>query len=55
MKKYLALFAFLFVFQLSADAQNKSLKQFNFMLGAWEMKTAKGKITETWISKKDSL
>ncbi|RZK58947.1 MAG: hypothetical protein EOO91_06685 [Pedobacter sp.] len=33
MKKYLALLTFLFAFQLSADAQNKSLKQFNFMLG----------------------
>lgn len=55
MKKYLALLTFLFAFQLSADAQNKSLKQFNFMLGTWEMKTAKGKLSETWVSKKDSL
>ncbi|TCC93820.1 hypothetical protein EZ428_03350 [Pedobacter frigiditerrae] len=55
MKKYLILLAFIFIVQLSANAQNKSIKQFNFMLGSWEMKTAKGKITETWLKYKDSL
>ena len=55
MKKHLILLAFLFVAQLSANAQNKSIKQFNFMLGTWEMKTATGKITESWVKQKDSL
>lgn len=39
---------------LSAKAQ-KSLTPFNFLLGNWEMKTAKGKTTEHWVKSKDSL
>jgi hypothetical protein len=38
----------------SAKAQ-KSLAQFDFLLGNWEMKTTKGKTTEHWVKSKDSL
>lgn len=55
MKRFLILLAIGLSLQLSVVAQNKSIKQFNFMLGSWEMKTAKGKITETWLKQKDSL
>jgi hypothetical protein len=55
MKKYLFLLAVGLIFQFSAVAQNKSIKQFNFMLGTWDKKIDKGKVSETWISKKDSL
>ena len=54
MKKYLVLVV-LVVVQLSANAQKVNLKQFAFLVGNWEMKTTKGKITEHWIKSKDSL
>lgn len=55
MKKYLFLFALGIAIQLSAYAQSKSIKQFSFMLGTWDKQTEKGKLSETWVSKKDSL
>lgn len=56
MKKYLVVLIFGIAFHLSANAQkNTSLLQFSFMLGNWEMKTAKGKITESWTQNKEGL
>lgn len=55
MKKYLFLLAISTAFQLSAFAQNITIKQFSFMLGTWDKKTEKGKLSETWVGKKDSL
>ncbi|MFI5451531.1 DUF6265 family protein [Pedobacter sp. UC225_61] len=56
MKKYLVIFLIGIAFHLPANAQKYStLKQFYFMLGNWEMKTAKGKITESWTQNKESL
>lgn len=52
MKKIVSFLIFCFVIN-SAKAQN--IKDFNFMLGKWQMKTEKGKNTETWVSKGDSL
>lgn len=54
MKKYLILFVFAFA-QLSANAQKVNLNQFAFLTGTWELKTAKGKVTESWVKSKDSL
>mgnify|MGYP006171705417 CR=1 FL=1 len=54
MKKYLILLVFGFT-QLSANAQNVNLKLFFFLTGSWEMKTAKGKIVESWAASIDSL
>ncbi|TKC12604.1 hypothetical protein FA048_03020 [Pedobacter polaris] len=54
MKKYLILLIFALT-QLSANAQKVNLNQFSFLTGSWEMKTAKGKISESWIKSKDSL
>lgn len=54
MKKHILLLAIALI-QFSANAQKGNLKQFSFLLGSWEMKTAKGKITESWINSKDSL
>jgi hypothetical protein len=39
MKKHLTLLAFGFASQLSANAQNTSIKQFDFLLGSWEINT----------------
>lgn len=56
MKKSLILLIFGIAFHLSANAQkNSSLQQFSFILGNWEMKTAKGKITESWVQNKENL
>ncbi|MBB2146212.1 hypothetical protein GM921_11995 [Pedobacter sp. LMG 31464] len=56
MKKYLILLVFGVAFHLSANAQkNSSLQQFSFILGNWEMKTTKGKITESWVQNKVEL
>lgn len=38
----------------ASSAQTK-LRDFNFLLGHWEMKTAKGKISEHWRKSTDSL
>ena len=53
MKRALVL-ALLMTAVFSAKAQ-KSIAQFNFLLGNWEMKMAKGKTTEHWVKSKDSL
>ncbi len=55
MKKITLLFIVCFILHLIALAQNKSIKQFSFLLGNWEMKTAKGKITESWTKGKNEL
>ncbi|MFA6276522.1 MAG: DUF6265 family protein [Pedobacter sp.] len=55
MKKYLVFLAIGLSFQISAVAQNKSIKQFSFMLGTWDKKTEKGKLSETWVRTKDGL
>ncbi|RZK55145.1 MAG: hypothetical protein EOO87_08645 [Pedobacter sp.] len=54
MKKYLVLVV-IALFQLSANAQKVNLNQFAFLTGTWELKTAKGKVTESWVKSKDSL
>lgn len=38
-----------------AAAQTPALKQFNFMLGYWQTKTPKGKITENWQTTPEGL
>lgn len=40
---------------LISKAQENPLKQFNFMLGYWETKTAKGKMSENWQATPDGL
>lgn len=40
---------------LIANAQESPLKQFNFMLGYWEMKTPKGKMSENWHQTPDGF
>lgn len=54
MKNFIILLTILSI-QLSANAQKVNLKQFDFLLGNWEMKTAKGKTTESWVKIKDNL
>ena len=48
------LIAFL-ALQLGVNAQSTSIKQFSFMLGNWEMKTSKGKLSESWKQVGESL
>jgi hypothetical protein len=51
MKHYLILLILGITLGLPVRAQHKSIKQFHFLLGSWEMKNAKGNISEVW--KKD--
>lgn len=55
MKKYLILIVFFALVQLSANAQETTLKAFSFLSGNWEMKTKTGKIVERWQKHRDSL
>ncbi len=46
----------LFTLQQNANAQlNRSIKQFEFMLGNWQMKNSSGSITETWKKTKAGM
>lgn len=54
MNKYIILFCLALV-QLSANAQETTLKNFSFLTGSWEMKTNTGKIVERWQKHQDSL
>lgn len=51
MKNYLILLILGITLSLPVRAQHKLIKQFYFLLGTWEMKNAKGNISEIW--KKD--
>ena len=48
--KKIALLFFISISFFASNAQNYSTKQFSFLLGNWEKKTDKGKITEHWKS-----
>lgn len=50
-----ALILLLLITTIFSVKAQKSLAQFNFLLGNWEMKTSKGKTTEHWVKSKDSL
>ena len=51
-----ALIIFLFALQQNVNAQLKNLiKQFDFMLGDWQMKTSNGSIIETWRKNKNGM
>ena len=46
----------LFALQQNVNAQlNNSIKQFEFMLGNWQMKNSSGSITETWKKTKTGM
>ena len=46
----------LFVLQQNVYAQlNNSIKQFEFMLGNWQMKTSSGSVNETWKKTKAGM
>jgi hypothetical protein len=55
MKKAFFLFISCFILHFTALAQTNKIDQLSFMLGNWELKTAKGKITEHWQKSSDSL
>lgn len=46
---------FLLGFSINAQAQKDPSKTFAFVLGSWEMKTAKGKIVEQWVQNSNQL
>lgn len=46
---------FLGGFSLNASAQKDPSKTFAFVLGSWEMQTAKGKIVEQWTQNEDKI
>lgn len=54
MKKSL-LFIGLITVSLYTSAQKTTLKNFDFLIGNWEMKTKTGKIIERWQKYRDSL
>ncbi len=55
MKKQSLLFILIITLFLPAVAQQPSLAQFDFLLGSWEMKNAKGNIVEVWTKEKHGL
>jgi hypothetical protein len=55
MRKFTVLLLLGVALQFSASAQKTNFKQFTFMLGSWEMKTPKGKITESWVQDKNGF
>lgn len=50
-----ALTLLLLISTIFSKKAQKSLGQFDFLLGNWEMKSAEGKTTEEWIKGKNSL
>jgi hypothetical protein len=50
-----ALTLLLLISTIFSKKAQKSLGQFDFLLGNWEMKSAEGKTTEEWIKGKIAL
>lgn len=55
MKNFGLLFIFIGIWVLPLGAQPLSISQFDFLLGSWEMKNAKGNIVEIWTKKGKDL